>query len=138
MNITDRAITQAELQYIYDDFKRIERRDGVPDCPQLRYQFTAEEDGMVVGFASGLTNHRWFFLTDLWVHEEYRRRGLGTKLLAMLEDKARYVGMEHIYTWTSGFVNPMFYEKQGYERFTVFEDFFEVRGYHHIGYRKEL
>ncbi|MCL1845163.1 MAG: hypothetical protein FWF77_04600 [Defluviitaleaceae bacterium] len=57
MNITDRDITPKELQDIYDDFKKIEIRDGVPDSPQVRHQFIAEESGAVIGFASGLTNH---------------------------------------------------------------------------------
>jgi len=138
MKITDRDITKTELKDIYDDFKKIERQDGVPEHEQTRYQFIAEENDQVVGFASGLTNHKWFYLTDLWVHEDYRRQGLGAKLLAKLEDKVKSLGIEHIYTWTSGFINPQFYEKQGYRSFTVFEDFFEVEGYHHIGYRKDL
>ncbi|MCL1951234.1 MAG: GNAT family N-acetyltransferase [Oscillospiraceae bacterium] len=138
MQITDREITKPELEDIYKDFRRIELRDGVPDAWQRRLQFLAQEQGVVIGFASGLTNHKWFYLTDLWVHEAYRRQGLGTKLLAMLEERAISVGMEHIYTWTSGFTNPLFYEKQGYQAFAVFEDFFEVKGYHHIGYRKDF
>lgn len=138
MRITDRDITKNELDNIYNDFKKIELQDGVPDTEQKRYQFIAEEDSIIIGFASGLTNHKWFYLTDLWVHENYRRQGLGSKLLKMLEDKVKSIGMEHIYTWTSGFINPKFYEKQGYKAFTVFEDFFEIKGYHHIGYRKDF
>ena len=138
MKITDREITKIELDEIYADFKKIERQDGVPSSEQKRYNAIAEENGMVVGFASGLTNHKWFFLTDMWVREEYRRHGLGTKLLSILEDTVKAIGIEHIYTWTSGFTNPVFYEKQGYYSFTVFEDFFEVKDYHHIGYRKDF
>jgi len=138
MKITDREITKQELDDIYADFKKIERQDGVPDAPQVRHSITAEENGIVVGFASGLTNHKWFYLSDLWVHEDYRRQGLGAKVLAMLEDKVKSIGIEHIYTWTSGFINPIFYEKQGYKVFTIFENFFEVKGYHHIGYRKDF
>ena len=105
---------------------------------QKRYSYTAEENNIVVGFASGLTNHKWFYLSDLWVHEDYRRQGLGAKLLAMLEDKIKALGIRHIYTWTQGPTNPEFYQKQGYRVFTVFEDFFEVEGYHHTGLRKDL
>ena len=138
MIITDRDITKQELKDIYDDFKKIELQDGVPDVEQVRHNIVAEENGIVIGFASGLTNHKWFYLSDMWVHENYRRQGLGSKLLKMLEDKVKSTGIEHIYTWTSGFINPHFYEKQGYKVFTVFEDFFEVKGYHHIGYRKNF
>ena len=38
MKITDRAITQDELQMIYDDFTKIELRDGIPQTPVERYQ----------------------------------------------------------------------------------------------------
>jgi len=138
VKITDREITTTELDDIYADFKKIEAQDGVPYSEQKRHNVVAEENGLVVGFASGFTNHKWFFLSDIWVREEYRRQGLGTKLLSMLEDAIRVIGMEHIYTWTSGFTNPIFYEKQGYHKFTVFEDFFEVKNYHHIGYKKDF
>jgi len=138
MTISQREISKSELNDIYEDFSKIEVQDGIPQREQARFQFLAEENGEVIGFASGLTNHRWFYLTDLWVHENYRRQGLGTKLLKMLEEKAASAGMEHIYTWTSGFVNPAFYTKQGYTVFAVFEEFFEVKGYHHIGFRKDL
>jgi len=138
MLITDRDITEKELRDIYDDFIKIEILDGVPQAERKRYQFIAEENGAVIGFASGLTNHKWFYLSDLWIHEEHRRQGLGSKLLIMLEDKIKSAGIEHIYTWTSGFINPIFYEKHNYKVFTVFEDFFEVKGYHHIGYKKDF
>ena len=138
MKITDREITKTELDEIYTDFKKIEKQDGVPVIEQKRYNVVAEENGIVIGFASGLTNHKWFFLSDLWVREEYRRQGLGAKVLSMLENDVKAIGIKHMYTWTSGFSNPKFYEKQGYYSFTVFEDFFEVKGYHHIGYRKDF
>lgn len=138
MKITDREITKTELDEIYANFKKIEKQDGVPVIEQKRYNVVAEENGTVVGFASGLTNHKWFFLSDLWVREEYRRQGLGATILSMLENDIKAIGIEHIYTWTSGFSNPKFYEKQGYYSFTVFENFFEVKGYHRIGYRKDF
>jgi len=138
MIISDRDISKTELQNIYDDFKKIEREDGVPDAPQIRHQFIAEDDGGIMGFASGLTNHKWFNLTDMWVREDCRRRGLGARLLKMLERRVFDLGIRHIYTWTAGFHSPQFYEAQGYRVFAVFEDFFEVAGYHHIGYRKDL
>jgi hypothetical protein len=55
----------------------------------------------------------------------------------MLEKKVTTLGIEHIYTWTSGFINPKFYESQGYRVFAIFEDFYGVEGYNRIGYRKD-
>jgi len=138
MKITDRDITKKELDDIYDDFKKIELQDGVPPNNQVRHQFIAEENNIVIGFVSGLTNHKWFYLSDMWVHEDYRRQGLGARLLNMLEEKVKSIGMEHIWTWTTGFINPKFYESQGYKIFTIFDDFCEVKGYHQTGYRKDF
>ena len=139
MKITDREITKKELQDIYDDFKKIERQDGILESEEKRYSFIAEENDIVIGFASGLTNYqKWFYLSDLWVHEDNRRHGLGAKLLKMLEEKIKTIGIEHIYTWTTGFINPKFYEKQGYKVFTIFEDFCGVKGYQRTGYRKDF
>ena len=56
----------------------------------------------------------------------------------MLEDKIKTVGVEHVYTWTTGPINQAFYDNQGYFVFTVFEDFCDVKGYHRFGYRKDL
>ena len=48
MFISQREITQEELHMIYDDFKKIEIEDGVPQQEEVRYQFTAEENGEVI------------------------------------------------------------------------------------------
>ena len=139
MKFIDREITKEELKSIYDDFKDIEIQDGLPQIESIRYNVVVEENNNVIGFASGLTNYtKWFYLSDLWVHKDYRRQGIGAKSLRMLEDKIRSAGIKHIYTWTTGFINPKFYESQGYTIFTVFEDFCGVEGYHKTGFRKDL
>jgi len=139
MTITERAVTQQELKEIYDDFKKIEVKHGISKIEQERYNVTAEENEIVIGMDSGLTNHKWFYLSDLWVHENYRRQGLGAKLLAMLENKIKTIGIEHIYTWTTMYnSNELFYEKQGYRQCCIFEEFFEVKGGHHICLRKDF
>ena len=138
MRITERDITKTELEAIYEDFRNIEIKDGVPQKKTERFQFVIEDGDRIIGYVSGITEHKWFYLTDLWVEESCRRIGLGTRLLNMIEDKARCEGMEHIYLWTSGYINPLFYEKNGYECFTILENKYEVEGYHQIGYRKDI
>ena len=138
MVIINREASLDERARILRDFDQILIKDGVPQSAPTRYSMVAEEDGKLVGYASGLKEHRWLYLTDLWVEERRRRQGIGTALPNRMEETARNEGMEHVYLWTSGFVNPLFYEKNGYRKFVVFEDFFEVEGYHQIGYRKDL
>ena len=102
MTITDRDISKEELQDIYDDFTKIEIRDGIPQVNQKRYQFIAEEDDIIIGFASGLTNYnRWFYLSDMWVHENHRRQGLGAKLLQMACKPCACKILPHTYVYGS-------------------------------------
>lgn len=138
MQIKEHKISKSELDRIYEDFTKIEIADGIPQRKTERYEFTAEENGRVIGYVSGITEHKWFYLTDLWVDESFRRQGLGSKLLKLIEQKAADAGMEHIYLWTAGFINPIFYEKHGYTKFAVLENKFEIPGYHQIGFRKDL
>lgn len=136
--IIEKDISQPELERIYDDFKAIEVNQGIPQRKTVRFQFILEDGGKIIGYVSGITEHKWFYLTDLWVDENFRQQGHGTKLLKTIENKAEDAGMEHIYLWTAGAANALFYEKNGYKAFTVFEDKYEVKGYHQIGYRKDL
>ncbi len=138
LKITEKDITSSELERIYEDFKAIEIKNGIPQRETVRRQFVMEDSGSIVGYVSGITEHRWFYLTDLWVDERYRGQGHGTRLLKVIEQKAADDGMEHIYLWTAGELNARFYEKNGYVQFTVLENKFECQGYHQYGYRKEL
>ena len=140
MKITKREVTHDELEMMKKDFRKIEIAYGVPEQNTRRLNVTVENDnGEIIGFASGLTNHKWFNLTDLWIHEKCRKQGLGSKILKMLEQDIKAVGIKHIYTRTTGFdKNDVFYEKQGYKKFVTFENFFEVDGGHHFGLRKDL
>lgn len=45
----------------------------------------------------------------------------------MLEDKLKLLGIKHVYIWTSGFINPKFYEKQGYKIFTILKIFMKLK-----------
>ena len=96
------------------------------------------EDGNNIGYISGTREYNWVMLSNMWVHENYRRSGIGSMLLASFEEKVRADGAKHIWLWTFGHINPRFYEKNGYSKFAVFEDYFGVEGYNQIGYRKDL
>lgn len=137
INIVDREITQDELTHINELMKQ-ERQNIFLDRNQTKHSRVIEDNNEVIGYASGYTNYDWFMLTDLWIKAEYRRHGLGSKLLLQLENHVKDVGIKHVYTWTAGEANARFYEGLGYKCFTVFENSFGVMGIHHIGYRKEL
>ena len=133
----DREIMQNELELVYKLMKQ-ERQNIFPQRSQIKYSRVIEDSGEVIGYVAGYTNHKWFMLTDMWTKPGYRRQGLGSKLLLLLEEHVRNIGMKHVYTWTTGGNNARYYESLGYKCFAVFENSFGVEGIHHIGYRKDF
>lgn len=138
IRITEREPMIEERSLLFSDMDNILIQAGVPQRGYKRFSLVAEDNGRFIGYASGLADHLWLLLSDMWVHEDYRRRGIGTFLLESMEKNVKAAGLKHIYLWTYGPINPKFYEKNGYRSFTVFEDYYEVEGYNQIGYRKDL
>jgi GNAT superfamily N-acetyltransferase len=108
-----------------------------------RFGFVATEDEKFVGASSGLANKcnnnysRYFYLSDLLVEKKYRKLGYGKKLLDLLEEKIKSLGVSKIWTWTAEYEAEAFYLKQGYNEFVRFEKFFES-GHARVGLIKDL
>lgn len=116
---------------------------GNPPEKQERYGFVATDNGKFVGCSSGLAQKnndqhgRYFYLSDLFVEKEYRKHGYGKKLLRLLENKIKLLGIEYIWTWTAGYEAPTFYLSQGYEVFATFEKWYPS-GHARVGFIKKL
>ncbi len=57
MNIIYRDITSSEPKSIYDALGRIEITDGIPRRKTELYQYILEDNGSVIGYVSGITDH---------------------------------------------------------------------------------
>lgn len=116
---------------------------GNPPEKQERFGFVATENGKFVGCSSGLAQKqndgygRYFYLSDLLVEKEYRKLGYGKKLLDLLEEKIKPLGIEYIWTWSAGYEAETFYVKQGYEVFVKFDNFYPS-GHAKVGLIKKL
>jgi ribosomal protein S18 acetylase RimI-like enzyme len=77
--------------------------------------FASEPPGKVVGGAVGRTWGRCCELLQLWVATEYRREGVGSRLLREFEAGARGRGCDVFYLTTLSFQAPEFYRKHGYQ-----------------------
>ena len=114
-----------------------------PPDKQERFGFVALNEGKLIGCSSGLAQidsdryGKYFYLSDLLVEKEYRKSGYGKKLLELLENKIKSIGIEYIWTWTAGYEAPNFYIKQGYRAFTTFENFYPS-GHARVGIIKKL
>lgn len=70
--------------------------------------------GQIVGGAVGRTWGACCELEQLWVAEEQRGRGLGTRLLQAFEARARVRACRIFYLTTLSFQAPAFYRRHGY------------------------
>ena len=88
---------------------------------------------------AGVTGWTWAGISEitlLWVTEEYRRKGLGKKLLTAAEDEIIKRGCSTILLRSYSFQAPMFYEKNGYKIVYILEDF--PNGYKHYNLIKKF
>ena len=75
------------------------------------------------GGLHGQTGLGWLYIDVLWVAEEIRAKGFGTKIMQIAEREAQRRGCHSAYLYTYSFQQPGFYEKLGYEVFGQLEDF---------------
>jgi GNAT superfamily N-acetyltransferase len=143
LTIVEREMTPQEYELMKAGFATHSLEHGNPIEASVRYGYVAIGDGDFVGCSSGLatrigdTFNAWFYLTDLFVQKPYRRQGLGQALLQRLEAFISGVGVKNIWTWTSGYEAPAFYQKQGYTVFAEFKSWYPS-GHSRMGFWKQM
>ncbi len=142
----ERPMTDAEYKRQQIAFEEHGQEFGSNTDKEERFGFVATDDTKnenFVGVSSGLAYSQggkysaYFYLSDLLVEKEYRKQGIGGKLLGLLEAKIKSLGIEFIWTWTAEFEAENFYLKQGYEVFVRFKNFYPS-GHDRIGLIKKL
>lgn len=86
--------------------------------------------------ATGVTDGEWFTLVDLWVEPEARGKGLGTAMLAALEDAARAAGCNRATAMPMAWQTPDFFARRGYAVALHLDDY--VLGRARTWFRKRL
>jgi GNAT superfamily N-acetyltransferase len=89
----------------------------VGEYPPTRYVHlnARAEDGQVVGGLRSLVFLYWLRIEVLFVDEEQRSLGIGSRLLAEAERLAREMGAKNVALDTFEFQAPHFYAKHGYK-----------------------
>ena len=77
--------------------------------------FVRDAGGAIRGGLFGYVWGEWLHITDLWMADECRRRGLGSQLLEKAEREASRVGARGAFLNTFDFQAPEFYKSRGYE-----------------------
>ena len=108
------------------EFINVEFSDYATDCEEeLNYEefcFVAEDDGKIAGVITGRAYYNEVHIGDLIVEKNYRRDGVGSKLVAAVEYAFKEKGFEKVSLTTFGFQAPEFYKKLGYELEFVRDD----------------
>ena len=75
-----------------------------------------EDDGkLVAGLNAYITNFKILYVSTVFVDEEYRRKGLGARLMREMEKRAADMGVDTIRLDTFNWQGKEFYEALGYE-----------------------
>ena len=81
-----------------------------------------DADGSIIGGLLGGTYWGWMYIDILWVREDHRRQGIGSRLLTEAEKEAMRRGCHHVHVDTMSWQAPAFYQKHGYEVIGVLPD----------------
>ena len=79
-------------------------------------------NGEIVGGAYGIIDWGWLYVDWLWCDKRARGQGVGSQLLANMEQHARDLGIARFRLQTTNFQALDFYKKQGYEVFAELAD----------------
>jgi len=103
-----------------EDYNKTQAGDD--DAQNLCF-LVKDQDGKTVGGLIGATYWNWLYINLMWVREDLRSQGFGSKLLTTAEEEGRNRGAKFAYLDTFSFQAPEFYKKCGYEVFGELNDF---------------
>ena len=103
-----------DVQYLDDRIDEYNvSRTGIADGRLLTILLRDDDRNIMAGL-HGWTWGRCCEVRTLWVHEQWRGRGLGQRLMAAAEAEARQRGATRIVLSTHSFQAPEFYRRLGF------------------------
>jgi len=98
-------------------------RRAAGELGHRRATITLRERGRVVGGLAGEMFFGWLYVSLLWISDDYRGYGFGSKLMKAAEKEARRHCVKQAWLDTFSFQAPGFYRKLGYRSFGRLKDF---------------
>ena len=127
---------KAIAQQLIDEVDRFNiERTGIRDARDLLATETSER-GELLGGVYGWTWRGTCWIEALWVREDMRKQGVGSRLLQAAEEVAHDRGCVQIGLDTHTFQAPEFYARHGFELVGRLPDY--PAGHDHLLMRKRL
>lgn len=82
-----------------------------------------EDDNRKLAGLTGETFGNWLCIRFLFVSEQLRGKGIGSKLLEAAEREAKQCGCKYAFVDTFSFQAPAFYKKHGYQEVFTLEEY---------------
>ncbi|MEM9659810.1 MAG: GNAT family N-acetyltransferase [Planctomycetota bacterium] len=118
----DHAPTPAEVQYLDDQLEAFNAEQvGRDDFSPLN--LVIRQNGNVIAGLKSVAGWDWMYVQILWVHTDFRRQGLGGRLLQEAEQTARGRGCVGSCLSSFSFQAPEFYRARGYRAFGQIEEY---------------
>ncbi len=115
MTIEFRKSIDGELSKIIDfEFNKFANENQV-QCGFTPFCLVAWENDKIIGVLTGHTYYNEVHISDFIIIKEYRRKRIGIRMLAAVEEQYKNKGFENINLSTYAFQAPEFYEKCGYQ-----------------------
>lgn len=106
--------TDKEINFVNHALEEFNNKAVGPDNHELLNIVEYDDNGNVIAGILGGTYWGWMHIDILWVDENHRRSGIGSKLLKAAEDEARRRGAHSVHVDTMSWQAPEFYKKHGY------------------------
>jgi ribosomal protein S18 acetylase RimI-like enzyme len=106
-----------DLRLVLDGLYAYNREMTEDEGPRTVAAFLRDEEGRIVGGVQGDLWGRAMHITALWVDENHRGRGHGSKLMRTIEEYAIEQGHPLVYLETTSFQALPFYQDLGYQIF---------------------
>ena len=127
---------RSDVQFLEDRLDEFNlSQSGITDV-QLLGIFIRDDRNEIVAGLYGWTWGSCCEVKTLWVHEQYRGLGWGTRLMTVAEAEARARGARQMVLSTHSFQAPDFYRRLGFEPILYIDEY--PRGHQGIFLRKGL
>lgn len=121
-----------EINFINDALRKFNDEKVGPDNHELLNIVEYDENGNIIAGILGGTYWGWMHIDILWVNENFRKKGIGSKLLKSAEEKARKRGCHSVHVDTMSWQAPEFYKKHGYKIISELNDIPAGYKKHHL------